>query len=178
MLIIPATVVYADFSQTLLNVEFLAVPAMGDSETVFSTVNLTFSGTYYQLLYSLTGSAGSWIPIPLTPVVPGYMATGSFTVSDISGSQPAYMEISNGTIVLTGGTLNFSGIGTTPHDIYDSVSVAWSNSANATFVIPITSNEQGISDNVMPTPIPPSAVILCSGLVYIIGLSLWRQKRP
>ena len=185
MTVISAAVVYADYSENMTYTEFLAVPATGDTAVSFSAVDITFSNTNLPpLYYSLTGSAGSWQQIPLTTIVPGYMAQGSFSISDISQSTPIYMAI--GKSFLTGGTLDFAGTGTTPNDKYNSVSVAWGDLSNATFVTPITSNGAGVSDRVAPVypnlidssaSLPPSVALLGSGLVSIIGFKLWRQKR-
>jgi hypothetical protein len=191
MSIIPAAMVYADFSEPMTNAEFLAVPATGDSGVFFSTVDIIFSNNNYQYLYySLTGVANSWHQIALTPEVPGYMEQGSFSISGISGSQAIYFEITNAdrSSILTSGTLDFAGPGTGPNSLYNSVSIGWGNSASATLITPISSNEAGVGDKVAPisssstqtggsVPIPSSAILFGSALILLISLDFWRLRR-
>ena len=153
------------FTQTLNNVEFKAVPTGIDSYDLDFT-NINFDSSYDELLYKTNPSDG-WTLLPTA-------GTRAFTLAGLTGQQPIWLEISDGTSALTAGELQFTGPAGT--NLYNGLDVTWQLPAGTGGLNLSVVTPSGTA-RLSPIPIPASGILFGSGLLGLIGLGIRKGRR-
>ena len=155
----------SDFTQTNVPVSFWLVDTFdptGD-EVTLAIQNISFDITVYQLQYD---DGSGWQDFDTL--------AKTFTVVDEELFK--FQLVDNAGNVIDTGNLDFYLETTTP-GLYKNVKVTWNDGNNSPLgSLNFSFVSAGNCDSIKPVPIPPSALLLGSGVIGLIGFGVRRRK--